>query len=229
MQNTPVIYGLSPSVIPHPSDWDSRTTHICGYWFLEPADDWRPPTDLLRFIENGPPPVYIGFGSMSNQKPEQTADLVLQALKRTGQRAIVFSGWGGMQKAELPDSVLMVDSTPHSWLFPHTQAVVHHGGAGTTAAGLRAGKPSIIIPYHGDQLFWGKIATDLGVGPKPVPRKKLTVDNLAQAIERAVTDKEMHRKAAELGKRIQTENGIARAIEIIQQHKGSVEIYSKNT
>jgi len=212
----PILYGFSPSVIPPPSDWDSNT-HVTGYWFLDPAADWTPPLALMEFLQAGSPPVYVGFGSMSNRKPEETADLVLQALARTQQRAIMLSGWGGLHKADLPGSVFMLDSIPFSWLFQRVAAVVHHGGAGTTAAGLRAGVPSIVIPFFGDQFFWGQRVAELGVGPAPIPRRKLTVERLAQAIQEALTDQTMCQRAANLGSRIQAEDGIARAVAVLQQ------------
>jgi UDP:flavonoid glycosyltransferase YjiC (YdhE family) len=211
----PILYGYSPSVIPPPPDWD-KNIHVTGYWFLDPAADWTPPSALMEFLQAGSSPVYVGFGSMSSRKPEETADLVLQALARTRQRAILLSGWGGLRKADLPSSVLMVDSIPFSWLFPRVAAVVHHGGAGTTAAGLRAGVPSVVIPFFGDQPFWGQRIAELGVGPAPIPRQKLTVERLAQAIQKAVTDQTMRQCAAHLGAKIQAEDGIARAVAIVQ-------------
>ena len=215
----PMLYGFSPFVIPKPADWRADD-HVAGYWFLDPPADWTPPPDLLNFLQAGHPPVYIGFGSMSNRKPAEITALVLQALSKTGQRAILLSGWGGMQKADFPDSVFMVDSIPHAWLFSHVAAVVHHGGASTTAAGLRAGVPSIVIPFLGDQSFWGRRVHDLGVGPAPIPRSKLTVDRLAQAIQEAVTNTVMRQRAAELGSKIQAEDGIANAVAIIQRMQG---------
>jgi sterol 3beta-glucosyltransferase len=211
-QQYPTLYGFSPSVIPKPSDW--HNTEVTGYWFLDAATDWVPPADLMAFLQAGPPPVYIGFGSMGSRKPEETADLVLQAIARTGQRAILLSGWGGLSKADLPETVFMVESVPHSWLFSQVAAVVHHGGAGTTAAGLRAGVPSIVIPFFGDQPFWGQRVAKLGVGPEPIPRKQLTVERLAQAIRTAVTDRGMIRRAADLGAKIQAEDGVANAVAI---------------
>lgn len=210
-----ILYGFSPSVIPKPVDWDSNI-HVTGYWFLDSDSDWTPPSDLVEFLEAGTPPIYIGFGSMSNRNPEETANLCLQALAQTKQRAIMLSGWGGLQKANLPDTVFMIDSVPHSWLFPRVGAVVHHGGAGTTAAGLRAGVPSIIIPFFGDQLFWGQRIAELGVGPEPIPRKKLTVERLAQAIKQVVTDESMRQRASNLGAKIQAEDGIAGAVAVVQ-------------
>jgi len=215
-QNMPILYGFSPSVIPSPSDWNDNT-HITGYWFVEEADDWQPPAALLDFLQLGSPPVYIGFGSMSSRNPEQTADLIIQALERTNQRAILLSGWSGLQKENVPDSIFMIDSVPHSWLFPRVSAVIHHGGASTTAAGLRAGVPSVVIPFFGDQPFWGQRVADLGVGTKPIPRKRLTAERLADAIHEAVTDETIRQRAAELGKQIQAENGIESAAEIISQ------------
>jgi len=214
--NMPVLYGFSPSVIPAPSDWNGDT-HVTGYWFVDEADNWQPPAALLDFLQSGSAPVYIGFGSMSNRNPEQTADLVIQALELTNQRAVLLSGWGGLQKANIPDSIFMIDSIPHSWLFPRVSAVIHHGGASTTAAGLNAGVPSVIIPFFGDQPFWGQRIADLGVGPKPIPRKRLTVEKLANAIREVVTNENMRQRAAKLGKQIQTENGIKSAVEIFNK------------
>ena len=211
----PILYGFSPSVIPPPSDWDSRS-HVTGYWLLDPATDWAPPSDLVEFLEAGPPPVYVGFGSMSSRKPEETTDLVLEALARAGQRAVVLSGWGGMGRADLPGSVLMIESAPFSWLFPRVAAIVHHGGAGTTAEGLKAGVPSVIVPFFGDQPYWGQRVADLGVGPSPIPRRRLTAERLAQAIREAVTDQAMRQRAANLGVSIRAEDGVARAVAVIQ-------------
>lgn len=215
-QKRPVLYGYSPQVLPHPRDWDV-SLHVTGYWFLEPSPGWESPTDLMHFLQSGPPPIYIGFGSMISSKPEETADLVLQALARTGQRGVFYAGWGGLKKEQLPESVHMTGSIPHTWLFPHMAAVVHHGGVGTTAAGLAAGIPSIVTPFFADQPFWGQRVYELGVGPKPIARRRLTVDNLAEAIDRAVSDREMRKKAAVLGERIRAENGITQAVTIIEQ------------
>jgi sterol 3beta-glucosyltransferase len=214
LQHTPVLYGFSPAAIAPPNDW--QNTHVTGYWFLDEAPDWTPPPALVEFLANGELPIYIGFGSMTTSKPEELANLAIEALARTGQRGILQSGWGGLMKTDLPETILMVDSIPHSWLFPRMAAVVHHGGAGTTAAGLRAGVPSIVVPFFGDQLFWGQRVEKLGVGTAPIPRKKLTVEKLAQAIDRAVTDPIMRQRAAELGAKIQAEDGIANAVRVIE-------------
>jgi sterol 3beta-glucosyltransferase len=210
----PTVYGFSPSIIPQPAD--SRNTQIVGDWYLDAAD-WTPSPELVAFLNNGAPPVYIGFGSMGSRKPEETADLVLQAIDRTQQRAILQAGWGGLSAADVSENVLMV-SVPHTWLFPRMAAVVHHGGAGTTAAGLRAGIPSIVIPFFGDQPFWGQRVADLGAGTAPIPRKQLTVENLAGAIDRAVTDPIMRQRAAELGAKIQAEDGVGSVVALVKNY-----------
>jgi UDP:flavonoid glycosyltransferase YjiC (YdhE family) len=215
-QTQPILYGYSPQVLPPPKDWED-SIHVTGYWFLEPPAGWEPPTDFTSFLESGPPPVYVGFGSMPSRKPEETANLVLQALARTGQRGVLSSGWGGLKKGDLPETVFMIGSLPHSWLFPRMAAVVHHGGAGTTAAGLWAGIPSVVTPFFGDQPFWGRRVYELGVGPKPIPRQRLTVDRLADSIRLAVSDTAMQKSAASLGQRIRAEDGIARAVEVVEQ------------
>jgi UDP:flavonoid glycosyltransferase YjiC (YdhE family) len=215
LRRGPVLYGFSPAVIPKPADWGANT-YVTGYWFLDASAGWTPPALLAAFLEAGPPPVYIGFGSMVSRDPAVTATLVLQALARTGQRAILASGWGGLGKLDLPDNVIMVDSVPHTWLFPRMAAVVHHGGAGTTAAGLVAGVPSIIIPFFGDQPFWGQRVAQLGVGPAPIPRKQLTAERLAAAMQTALTDPTMRRRAAELGARIQAEDGIGGVVKVVE-------------
>ncbi|MEA5574546.1 glycosyltransferase [Calothrix sp. UHCC 0171] len=220
LQQYPILYGFSPSVIPKPSDW--HNTHVTGYWFLDSAPDWQPPSALMEFLENGSPPIYIGFGSMSNKNPEETTALVLEALEQTQQRAILLSGWGGLGTQNLPNTIFPIDSIPHSWLFPRVAAVVHHGGAGTTSAGLRAGIPTIIIPYFGDQGFWGERVAQLGVGVKPIPRKQLTAQKLAEAIQQVLTDADMRQRAANLGARIQAEEGIAGAVAVVEEIRKNV-------
>lgn len=216
-----VLCGYSRHVIPVPRDW-SRSIHVTGYWFLEPAPGWKPPAELDLFLNSGPTPVYLGFGSMVHRRPEEMADLVLRALERTGQRAVVSTGWGGMRTSRLPDSVCMVGSIPHSWLFPRMAAVVHHGGVGTTAAGLRAGVPAVVTPFFGDQPFWGDRVHSLGVGPRPIPRRQLSSDRLADAIRVAVSDTGMRDRAAALGERIRAEDGIGRAVEVLEQTRSTI-------
>jgi sterol 3beta-glucosyltransferase len=211
----PLFGSYSPIISPKPPDWGDNI-HICGYWFLDPAPNWQPSAQLIAFLEAGAPPVYIGFGSMANRAPQKMAQVVQEAVELSGQRGIFAAGWGGLDNANLPDKIFALDSVPHAWLFPHTAAVVHHGGAGTTGAGFRAGVPSILVPHMGDQTFWAKRVTELGVGPQAIPRRKLTSERLAAAITTATTDQNIQARAAALGERIRGEDGIARTIEIIE-------------
>ena len=212
----PVLNGFSAQVVPRPSDWGEHI-HITGYWFPEGAD-WQPPDNLRKFIEVGPPPVFIGFGSMPLRDPERTVKIILEALKRTGQRGILQVGWAGIGNGEFPENIFQIDYVPYAWLFPRMAAIVHHGGSGTTAFGLRAGVPSIIIPFLFDQYFWGKRIHELGVGPQPIRYRNLSTDRLADAIIVAISDSQMQKRAKSLGKRIRQENGIASAVDIIQQY-----------
>lgn len=216
-RRVPTIYGYSRHVLPDAPDWGDHI-QVTGFWFLEAAADWTPPSSLVDFLKVGPPPVYIGFGSMGSRNPEEATRLTLKAVELSGQRAVLASGWGGLSSADLPDQVYMLSSVPHSWLFPQMAAVVHHGGVGTTAAGLRAGVPSIVVPFMADQPYWGQRVHDLGVGPAPIPRKRLTAENLAAAITQAVSDAGMRQRAAALGEQIRSEDGIRAAVQMIERH-----------
>lgn len=164
----PVLYPYSPSLLPVPEDFPAHV-HVTGYWFLDRLTTWQPEPALVRFLAGGTPPVYLGFGSMGARNAEKRTQIVLAGLEKSGQRGLLVSAWGGLKAADLPQNVLMAESIPHDWLFPQVAAVVHHGGAGTTAAGLRAGKPSIICPFMADQPFWGKLIYQQGMGPEPIP------------------------------------------------------------
>jgi sterol 3beta-glucosyltransferase len=214
---TPWLYAFSPQAVPKPPDWED-IHQITGYWFLDAAPGWKPPDGLLRFLESGPPPVYIGFGSMSDKDPERQARMALRALELSGQRGVISTGWGGIARLETTADVFFVDDVPHSWLFPRMAAVVHHGGAGTTGAGLRSGVPSLIAPFAGDQYAWADRAAKLGVGPRMADAKNLTAEKLARAIRTAVNDAGIRTKAAAVGERIRAENGVARAVELIERH-----------
>lgn len=217
-QGMPVYYAYSPAVLPRPGDWPARV-HVTGYWFLDPPPGWQPPAGLTRFLQDGPPPVSIGFGSMASRDPQATLELALQALTLSGQRGVLLSGWAGLGKDHtLPRHVFAVDSIPHGWLFPRMAAVVHHGGAGTTGAGLRSGVPAIITPLVADQPSWARTVHGLGAGPAPIPFRELTAERLAAAIHQAVTDQQIRQPAAELGSRIRSEDGLGRTAELFSQH-----------
>ena len=213
---SPLIYGYSPLVIPKPPDWGDWL-HVTGYWFLEQAAGWQPPAALLDFLQSGPPPVYIGFGSMPEAEALELTALVADALQRLELRGILHEGWGELGASGLPANMFRVQSVPHDWLFPRMAALVHHGGAGTTAAGLRAGVPAVIVPFFADQPFWGERVYRLGVGPRPIPRQKLTADRLTGALRLAVSDPVMRQSAADLGQKIRLEDGVGNAVRAIEQ------------
>jgi UDP:flavonoid glycosyltransferase YjiC (YdhE family) len=220
LTSTPLLGAYSPTVIPHPRDW-SEVVHITGYWFQDHTSDWRPSVELESFLEEGEPPVYVGFGSMAGRNPERFAGIVLEALAKSGQRGVLATGWGGMSVMNVPKNVFVLDSAPHGWLFPRMAAVVHHGGAGTTAEGLRAGVPSVMVPFTVDQPFWGNRVKSLGVGPEPIRATLLNSDKLAEAIQRAVKDTEMRRRAEEIGKVIRAEDGVGNAVKIVKKYLGA--------
>ena len=215
----PTIISCSQHVFPRPADWPGQV-YITGYWFLDEEPGWQPPATLVDFLNQGKPPVYVGFGSIGDAKQaEQTTRLVVDALQRSGQRGLLATGWNGLSETvALPAEMHVLESAPHSWLFPRMAAVVHHGGAGTTAAGLRAGVPSLITPFLLDQYAWADRVVKSGVGLRLADSKRLTAEKLAQAIHTAVTDSALRTRAADLGTRIRAENGVARAVEIIERH-----------
>ncbi|UCD00006.1 MAG: glycosyltransferase family 1 protein [Phycisphaerales bacterium] len=211
------LYGFSPLVVPKSAEWDDNI-HITGYWFLDANKDWVPPEELTQFLAAGPPPIYVGFGSMSTRSSDKTTDTILRALSRTRQRGLLAKGWGGVSKTSLPDDMFIIESAPHDWLFPQVAAVVHHCGAGTTAAGLRAGVPTIPVPHFADQPFWAKQLFDLGVAPKAILHEELNVDNLSQAIDAAVNQADIKGNSAALGQKIRSEDGIGNAVSLIDDY-----------
>jgi sterol 3beta-glucosyltransferase len=213
----PVLHGHSEAVLPRPDDWP-QTAHVTGYWFLDVDVDWTPPAELAAFLGADPPPVYVGFGSMSGRDPERLARTVVEALQIAGLRGIIATGWGGLKAGDLPDTIFAIDEAPHAWLFPRMAAVVHHGGAGTTAAGLRAGKPTIVVPFFADQPFWGSRVHGIGAGPKPIPRRRLTAQSLAAAMREATGSQDMIAAASQIGERIRSEDGVANAVSLIERY-----------
>ena len=219
----PILAGFSKYVLPSPPDWEENI-HITGYWYLD-TPGFEPLPALQAFLDAGAPPLYIGFGSMPSQNPEQVTELVIQALAMSAQRGILLTGQGvlgcGMTQRSSTHPVYFVDSIPHDWLLPRIAAVVHHGGAGTTAAGIRAGIPSILVPIGADQRLWAYRVKALGIGPSPIPRSRLTAERLANAITQAVTDQAMRQRAAALGEKARAEDGVGKAVRIICQYMGA--------
>lgn len=225
--NTPYLYGYSPSLLPKPTDWDTLQ-HVTGSWYLDEPNNFQPPSEVLRFLENGPPPIYIGFGSMNAENPERQTQIALKALELTGQRGLLLTEWGAIAEQPPTPNTLFIHNIPHSWLFPRVAAVVHHGGAGTTAAGLRAGIPSILTPFGGDQFSFADLVIQVGVGPKTPGIKNLTAEKLAASINQAINHATMRANAAALSEKIRAENGIARAVEVIEKHAATHHHIEKN-
>ncbi len=213
---TPLIFAYSPSVLPRPADWTSPHIHITGYFFLD-HPDYQPPEALAHFLAAGNAPVCITFGSMVNRQAQRVTRAALDALARTGNRAIFLTGWGGWIPDNPPPNALFLESAPHDWLFPRCKVIVHHGGAGTTAAGLRAGVPNIVVPHAADQPFWGKRVAAIGAGPHPIPVARLTVERLTAALAQAETPS-IRNGAQAAGRAIRSEDGVGAAVDLIERH-----------
>jgi UDP:flavonoid glycosyltransferase YjiC (YdhE family) len=209
----PVLYGFSPAVVPVPDD-ASRRRIVTGWWFLD-AGPWTPPPELERFLEGARPVVSIGFGSMVGEDPRELTALVIGAVRDAGVRAVLLTGWGALDDVT-GDDIMVTGSVPHDWLFPRVDAVVHHGGSGTTGAGLRAGVPTVVVPFGVDQPFWGSRVHAIGAGPKPLPRRDLSRDGLAAALRQATTDPAMRGAAARIGAVINGEHGVVAAVRAIE-------------
>ncbi len=214
VSDMPLVYGFSPNLVPVPDDWGAWLK-VSGHWFLDDIADWQPPVELLKFLEAGKPPVYVGFGSMVDEEIKRATHLVLEALKQLGQRGILLGGWGGLGSADLPETIFCIDAVPHNWLFPRVAAVVHHGGSGTTATGLRHARPTVVVPFFADQPFWGWRVHALGCGPKPIPFVKLKLPGLAEAIDFAVNDPACRQNVRVLGEKLQMEDGVGKAVGFI--------------
>lgn len=209
-----MLYAFSEAVIPRPKDW-SKDAHVTGYWFLDQKEQ-KLSKDLLAFIKAGEAPVYIGFGSMTLSDPQGTAKVFQRALEKTQLRAVMSQGWAQLKALEKSPNIFVVDSAPHDQLFPLMSAVVHHGGAGTTAAGLRAGKPTLICPVLADQPFWGKQIHKRGLGPSPLPLKTLTEDSLVQAFKQ-IRSGQFDKKAQQASQKIAQEDGLENALQVMKK------------
>jgi UDP:flavonoid glycosyltransferase YjiC (YdhE family) len=216
---TPTLYGFSERAVPKPRDWGDEV-QLTGWWTLPPREDWEPPPELAAFLDAGPPPVYVGFGSMTPTSAGPLTAVVLEALERAGQRCVLLRGWGSLGGGALPPWAIAVADVPHEWLLPRMRAVVHHGGAGTTGAALRSGAPSVVVPLGFDQPFWGRRVAALGVGPEPLSRRGLTAGRLADAIGRAVGDDGIRERAAALGAALRAEDGAVRAAGVVEEVLG---------
>uniref|UniRef100_A0ACD5XC39 Uncharacterized protein n=1 Tax=Avena sativa TaxID=4498 RepID=A0ACD5XC39_AVESA len=217
ISHLPTGYMWSPHLMPKPKDWGSLVD-VVGYCFLNLGTKYQPPLELTQWLQQGSKPIYIGFGSMPLDDEKKVTTIILDALKETGQRGIISRGWGDLGSfSEVPVDVFILDDCPHDWLFPRCAAVVHHGGAGTTAAGLIAGCPTAIVPFFGDQFFWGELIHARGVGPAPIRVTELTVEALSNAI-RFMLDPEVKLRSMELAIAIGNEDGVAAAVDSFHRH-----------
>ncbi|GLU16516.1 hypothetical protein SLE2022_329470 [Rubroshorea leprosula] len=217
LSDLPTGYMWSSHLVPKPKDW-SPLVDVVGYCFLNLGSKYHPREEFVQWIQKGLQPIYIGFGSMPLEDPKKTTDIILDALKDTEQRGIIDRGWGDLGLlTEVPENVFLLEDCPHDWLFPQCSAVVHHGGAGTTATGLKAGCPTTIVPFFGDQFFWGDRVHQKGLGPEPIPISQLNVENLSNAI-RFMLQPEVKSQAMELAKLIQNEDGVAAAVDAFHRH-----------
>ncbi|MFI5877348.1 glycosyltransferase [Streptomyces sp. NPDC051445] len=210
IRRAPVLCAFSPTIVPRPPDWGPNV-HVTGFWHHD-QPLWKPPQRLLAFLAGGPPPVYVGFGSMKPSDLEATDHLVRAALRHAGLRGVLAG-----DPATSEDDFLVVSDTAHDWLFPRMAAVVHHGGAGTTASALRAGVPSLVCPFFGDQAYWAARVRRLGAGPQPLPFRQFTIPALAQRLRELTQDPGYAEVSRRLGRAMRTEGGVAHACEVLNQ------------
>ncbi|KAI3470392.1 hypothetical protein Pfo_027055 [Paulownia fortunei] len=213
----PHAYIWSPHLVPKPKDWGPNID-VVGFCFLDLASNYAPPDSLVEWLKNDKEPIYIGFGSLPVEEPEKMTQIIVQALEITGQRGIINKGWGGLGNlAEPKDFIYLLDNCPHDWLFARCAAVVHHGGAGTTAAGLKAACPTTVVPFFGDQPFWGERVHARGVGPVPIPVDEFSLEKLVAAI-RFMLDPKVKQRAVELAKAMENEDGVTGAVQAFYKH-----------
>lgn len=214
----PILYPLSPTLLPPPSDWPTHA-RVTGFWFLEAEPSWQPPPDLADFLASGPPPIYVGFGSMGDlAAPALRA--ILTALSARRQRALVTlppTLRREIDPSSLPDHILAVGALPHSWLFPRTAAVIHHGGVGTTAEALRAGVPMAIVHLSVEQAFWGRLAQQLGVAPPPISASQLAPAVIDDLLQRLAGDVDLRRSAERAGAAVRQEQGVDNAVAALSE------------
>jgi sterol 3beta-glucosyltransferase len=214
----PILYAVSPRVVARPHDWPEHV-HLTGYWFLDGQPRAAPNGRLDQFIDAGEPPLYVGFGSMPVRNPEERARLLVEAIGAVGRRVVLHKGWGNLNPASsgwLPEHVHLIDTAPHEHLFPRMSGVVHHGGAGTTAAGLRAGCPTLVCPFFGDQPYWALQVQRLGAGPAPLPPQRWRKGALMHAFRKLTETPGYRTTAGCISRQIASENGVERAVEVVQ-------------
>ena len=214
--SVPVIYAISPSFLPRPAEWGDRI-YMSGFWFEEHPEPWQPAENLESFLDAGSPVVYIGFGSMNSGDMNRLLTILIRAVRAANVRAVISLGWIGRQLKSTSRIMFVNEYVPHDWLFPRVDAVIHHGGAGTTSAGLKYGKPTLIIPFAGDQPFWGDRICRNGCGPKPLPRENLTIRKLVSAILDLLSQNKYSENARAMAEKMKNEHGVRNAADIIEK------------
>ena len=209
------LYAYSDVISPRPRDWP-KSAIVSGYWTLKDQSSWQPSAEFQKFLSEGDAPVYIGFGSMPFGA-ERNTQILKEAVKQWGGRAVVARGWGGINPSDLPDTIFAIEKAPHDKLFKYVSAVVHHGGAGTTSAGLHLGRPTFVVPQTVDQPYWGRRVFELGCGPKPVRLRKLTPEILAGALADLSTNEAYRKNASALAEKLHAEDGTSVAIKVIER------------
>lgn len=211
---TPLLLAYSPALVPPEPDWGAHVQPT-GFWFLDSPSSYQPPPELADFLEDGPPPVCAGFGSMIHPNSLQMQRAVMEGVRQAGQRAVILTGWDGWAAADPGPDRLFLQSAPHDWLFPRCAAVIHHCGSGTTAAVLRSGRPSVMLPLAVDQPFWARRIHARGAGPAPLDARTLTAGQVADAVRQAVESDSIRSRAAALGAATRSEAGVQKAVEMI--------------
>jgi sterol 3beta-glucosyltransferase len=208
----PMLYGISPTLLPQPADWPENA-RMCGQW-IRPVRDWDAPPSLKNFLSAGDPPIYVGFGSMVGFDRRALLDRVITGV--AGRRALFYPGWNSPDALELPANFHLIGDTPHDWLFPRTAAVIHHGGSGTSHSAARAGVPSIVIPFAGDQFFWAERLRLAGVAPAALDGRRLKAKALASGLD-FVASAEVRNRARLLGESMRSESGVVDAVAALER------------
>ncbi|MGY6651457.1 glycosyltransferase [Amycolatopsis sp. TRM77291] len=214
-RDRPVMQAFSSEVALSATDWPD-SVHTTGFWYLPAASGWEPPAALQDFLDAGTAPVYIGFGSMAGRNSRRTRAVVEEAVRRTGVRAVLATGWGGIAADAGTGDLFVLDHAPHDWLFPRMSAVVHHGGGGTTGAALAAGRPQVVCPFVADQPYWANRMHAVGVAPPPIRQQQLTADRLTAALRQATGDAGLRERAERLGRENSAENGVSAAVDLLE-------------
>ena len=217
---TPLLLAYSPALIPPEPDWGAHV-YATGFWFLDSPASYQPPPELADFLASGPPPVCVGFGSSIHPNSLQLQRALLEGLRQAGQRAVILTGWDGWTASEPGPDRLFVQSAPHDWLFPRCAAILHHCGAGTTAAALRSGQPNVVLPLASDQPFWARRVHAAGASPAPLDVRNLTATQVATAIRQALESESIRQHAAALGETVRSELGVQKAVEVINKTLGA--------